>query len=561
MSSSRTHAERAELTGHAHIPLEGERQTGRTDPDEDIAVTLLLRRRRELPDIHEHLGHLLPEEKKQKHMTQLGLSERHGATSESFAAVERFAKEHKLKIVAHTNSHRAITLNGSSATIEKAFGVRLVEMEQNHRRYRVPEGRLSVPRELSETVQAVVGLSTRPFAKRVAVHHKGAHLPFWTVQQMAEAYGFAPQRSAKSRRIALIELGGGYHEEDLRQYFTSAGVPMPKLRCVSVDGAQNLPAPKSHIKLLLDAVEGKCEFSEIPQDALSSAQCTIEVTMDIELAGALAPGAEIIVYMAPATEHGILSALHKAIANDHELPDAISISWGEPEIGVSEAIRNSIEETLREAALLGVTVCASSGDEGALNGSSDGTPTVNFPASSPHVLSCGGTSVEKVGTGVREAVWNCSQHGIRGASGGGVSRYFSTPKWQHDHGVPLAPTGMKGRGVPDVAGPADPHRGCAILVGGEWCSSAGTSAVAPLWAALVACLNSELGTRCGYITPLLYRFSRTEKSSLREITEGDNGFYQARRGWNACTGLGSPEATHLASALRGKPGKIHSKAS
>jgi kumamolisin len=196
----------------------------------------------------------------------------------------------------------------------------------------------------------------------------------------------------------------------------------------------------------------------------------------------------------------------------------------------------------------------SSGDEGAMNGSADGKPEVNFPASSPHVLSCGGSMVRAVhGKDVRESAWNCVLHGIRGATGGGVSQRFRQPQWQKKHGVPLAPNGYKGRGVPDVAGPADPRRGCKIIAGGRCCPSAGTSAVAPLWAALVACLNSRLGERCGYITPLLYQLSRNGAGCMREITQGNNGFYQAGPGWNACTGLGSPKVERLIEAWRAAP--------
>jgi kumamolisin len=189
-----------------------------------------------------------------------------------------------------------------------------------------------------------------------------------------------------------------------------------------------------------------------------------------------------------------------------------------------------------------------------MNGATDGKPRVNFPASSPHALSCGGSTVHASrGRDVRESAWNCVLYGMRGATGGGVSRRFPTPPWQKKHGVPLSPNGRKGRGVPDVAGPADPRRGCAILVGGRRCSSVGTSAVAPLWAALVACLNEELGARCGYIAPLLYNLAASDTNALRQITKGNNGFYQAGPGWNACTGLGSPRLEHLLEALRVAP--------
>jgi len=167
------------------------------------------------------------------------------------------------------------------------------------------------------------------------------------------------------------------------------------------------------------------------------------------------------------------------------------------------------------------------------------------------VLSCGGSSAKlEDAESLSESAWDCTIHGMHGATGGGVSRHFEAPPWQHEHSVPLSPTGSTGRGVPDVAGPADPHHGCEIVVGGESCSSAGTSAVAPLWAALVACINTTLNARCGFVTPTLYRLAKNGATPFREITKGSNGFYRAGEGWNACTGLGSPRVQRLIESLR-----------
>jgi kumamolisin len=554
MDGTAIKGKRAVLQGHAHVPLRGEKQTGQTDPNSELKVTLVLRRCRELPELHSNLGDNPPLQR--QHLTRESLTLQHGVSADDLALVKRFAHEYQLELCEIPTHRRAVVLGGTAAAMEKAFGVKLLEFEHHRGNYRAATGDLTVPHELSEIVVTVLGLNTRPCAQRRRVHHQDATKPFWTVREMAEAYGFPANHSAATQSIGLIELGGGYHEEDLRHFFSSLPMPMPAIRCVAVDGVQNSPASKHAIQQFLDVVEGKLEISEVPADVLSAAQCTVEVTMDIELAAALAPGAEIVVYMAPNTEQGIYNAVSKAITADGKLPCALSISWGEPETGVSEAYINCVDEVLRDAAMLGVTVCASSGDEGAMNGSTDGKPIVNFPASSPHALSCGGSSVHKAlgskapKNDVKESVWNCTLHGMHGATGGGVSRRFETPRWQQQHGVPLAPTGSKGRGVPDVAGPADPHRGCAIYVGGKCCSSAGTSAVAPLWAALVACINSTLKARCGYITPLLYRLSKGSAKPLREITKGDNGFYQAGPGWNACTGLGSPIVNRLIEALR-----------
>jgi len=548
-SSSIVNCERTELSGHTHHPLDGEKQTGRTDPNSELQVTLLLRRQNELPELESAQSNQLPGQR--EHLTRETFASTHGASPDDIAMIEHFAQEHQLEVSDIAAHRRTVLLRGSAAAMELAFGVSMVEIQHPRGNYRAATGTASVPNELNGIVQGVLGLNTRPCAQRRRVHHKETISPYWTVREMASAYGFPAQMTADNQSIALIELGGGYHEEDLRSFFSSLQMPMPSIRWVAVDGVQNSPAPADQIRQFLDVVEGRRKLSEVPEDVLAAAQSTVEVTMDIELVAALAPGAEIVVYMAPNTEQGILNAVSKAISAEEGLPAALSISWGEPETGVSMAYLNSVDEVLRDAAILGVTVCVSSGDDGAMNGATDGNPTVNFPASSPHVLSCGGSSVDNAdGEDLRESAWNCSLHGMQCATGGGVSRVFEAPEWQEDHAVPPRPTGGRGRGVPDVAGPADPHRGCAIVVGGECCSSAGTSAVAPLWAALVACINTTLSARCGYITPTLYHLSKGSAKPLREITEGNNGFYQAGRGWNACTGLGSPIVKQLLEALR-----------
>jgi kumamolisin len=546
-ATTRKH-ERSVLHGNLHVPLHGEKKIGRTARDSELQVTLVLRRKRELPELHVALGSKPPGQR--QHLTRAALAREHGTMQDDIALIERFAHEHHLEVCEVAAQHRAVVLGGKAAAMERAFGVDLIELEHVRGNYRAASGTPSVPHELNEIVQSVLGLNTRPCATRRRVHHQDTIKPFWAAHELADAYGFPKNISAKKQSIGLIELGGGYHVEDLQKFFSGLGIAMPTIRSVSVDGVENSPAPANHIRQFLDVAEGKRKISEVPADVLSAAQCTVEVTMDIELAAALAPGAEIVVYMAPNTEQGIFNAVSKALGGKEKLPCAISLSWGEPEIGVSEAYLHCVDEVLRDAAMLGVTVCASSGDTGAMNDSPDGKPAVSFPASSPHVLSCGGSTVERANGSLQESAWNCTLHGIHGATGGGVSRKFETPRWQKGHAVPLGPTGNEGRGVPDVAGPADPHCGCAIIVGGECCSSAGTSAVAPIWAALVACINTELNARCGFITPLLYKLSESNPKPMREITKGNNGFYHAGPGWNACTGLGSPIGERLVEALR-----------
>ena len=206
---------------------------------------------------------------------------------------------------------------------------------------------------------------------------------------------------------------------------------------------------------------------------------------------------------------------------------------------------------------MGITICVAAGDHGA-----DDTDTpskqanVDFPASSPHVLACGGTHLEAINGSISmERVWN-TQDGW--ATGGGVSEKFPLPDWQANANVPSSvnPSGGSGRGVPDVAGDADAGTGYIVLVDGSEGSSGGTSAVAPLWSALIALLNQDLGKPVGFINPLLYQLPATMKG-FHDIVDGNNGafpndknFYSAEPGWDACTGWGSPNATELLRALK-----------
>jgi kumamolisin len=202
---------------------------------------------------------------------------------------------------------------------------------------------------------------------------------------------------------------------------------------------------------------------------------------------------------------------------------------------------------------LGVTVCVAAGDGGSSDGVTGGQPHVDFPASSPNALACGGTSLQAdPSTGVisSETVWNDGSSG--GATGGGVSDEFALPAWQASVGVPETAGGSSGRGVPDVAGNADPTTGYQVYADGQAQVVGGTSAVAPLWAALISRIAQATGQRFGLIQPALYAgiTPGTDVPGFNDITSGNNGAYSAGPGWDACTGLGSPEGTDLLKRLQ-----------
>jgi len=339
----------------------------------------------------------------------------------------------------------------------------------------------------------------------------------YTPLQVAALYGF-PSGNGKGQCVGIVELGGGYRPSDLTQYFSGIKVGSPNVIAVSVDHAQNAPTGDAN------GPDG-------------------EVMLDIEVVGALAPAAHIAVYFGPNTDAGFLDAVTSAIHDSVNRPSVISISWGGSESTWTDQAMTAMDNAFQAAASMGITICVASGD----NGSSDGVSTgdhVDFPASSPYALGCGGTSLRGAGrTITSESVWNDGASG--GASGGGMSAFFAVPPWQTGldvTGRKGSSTPLKGRGVPDVAGNADPATGYKVRIDGTNTVIGGTSAVAPLWAALVTRLNQAATATVGYLNPTLYK----DPQSLRDIIRGNNGDFVATPGWDACTGLGSPSSAVLA---------------
>jgi kumamolisin len=281
-----------------------------------------------------------------------------------------------------------------------------------------------------------------------------------------------------------------------------------------------------------------------------------EVLLDIEVAGAIAHGARIAVYFAPNTDQGFINAVNTAIHDTQNAPSVLSISWGAPESRWTAQAQRALDRAFVDAASLGITVCVACGDNGAADNIDDGRAHVDFPASSPHALACGGTTLRAgENTISAETVWN---DGNGGATGGGISETFDLPSWQEAADIPTSVNGdgRVGRGVPDVAGDADPATGYTVLVDGKRATIGGTSGVAPLWGALIALLNERLEAPLGFVSPLLY--GELGGDAFRDVTSGDNGVpgtpgYAARAGWDACTGLGTPDGQALLARLTTDP--------
>jgi kumamolisin len=470
---------------------------------------------------------------------------RHSADPDAIKKVKAFAREFNLKVVADPNQvlRRTVQLTGTAADMQKAFGVVLEQKLINGEEYRVREGGITLPKSLTGVVEAVLGLDNRPQAQphfRIHKPRAGAAAPSsYTPPQVAEAYQFPSSSSGAGQTIGIIELGGGYRQADLTAYFKTLKLAAPAITAVSVDGGKNKPSNAN-------SADG-------------------EVMLDIEVAGSVAAGAKIAVYFSPNTDQGFIDAITTAVHDAANKPSVISISWGGPESSWTQQSMTALDAACQSAAALGVTITVAAGDDGSTDGGTGNN--VDFPASSPHVLACGGTKLDANGaTIVSEVVWN-ELANKEGATGGGVSNVFALPTWQANANVPKPSTSAGGRGVPDVAGDADPTTGYTIRVDGETTVIGGTSAVAPLWAGLVAVANQQLGTHVGFIQPAIY--AAKAASAFNDITVGNNGAFSAGPGWDACTGLGSPIANKLipllmsasagAKGASSKPGKTGKK--
>ena len=458
-------------------------------------------------------------------MSREELASATGASDEDIAAVRSFAGEYGLEVTGVDQGRRAMTLRGTVKAVADAFGAQVLGVFEHPTagQYRGRQGPLTVPSALGDVITGVFGIDDRPQARVHLRRRQLATDPAYTPPQVAAAYNYPSGVDVSGEAAAILELGGGFSQTDLDTYFKSLGLAAPNVTAVSVDGGTNSPGTDPN-------ADG-------------------EVMLDIEVLGSVAPGAKIFVYFAPNTDQGFIDALSTAVHDATNKPSVVSISWGGPEDSWTAQARTQMEQILTEGAAAGVTVTVASGDGGSTDGQTDGKQHVDFPASAPHALGCGGTKLTiENGTIASEVVWN--ELPSHGAGGGGISIEFAVPSYQSATKMPdNVDTGNPGRGVPDVAGDADPETGYTILVDGSQQTIGGTSAVAPLWAGLIVLLNASLGKPVGYLQPQIY--VPAAASGFHDITSGDNPAYKAGPGWDACTGNGSPDGAALLKALGG----------
>ncbi|HEY0396309.1 MAG TPA: S53 family peptidase [Candidatus Elarobacter sp.] len=511
------------VPGSERSPVAGAVPVGPASPADTVNVTVVLHPKASLPEAPDRPPAPLPADGVAAHHDTY--ADAYGAHDDAILAVTDYARSQGLDVTNVDAKRRVVQLSGPVAAAERAFGVTLNEFERDSSRFRGRDGAVLLPPDIASQVEAVLGLDSRPVA-RPRVAPRAAPATSYFPNQLARLYAF-PSGDGAGQTIALIELGGNYDEGDLRRYFSEAGTPMPNVRRVAVSPGKPVP------------------YGADPDS-------DGEVMLDVEVVGAIAPGARIVVYFAENSDAAFYDAVSRAVHDP--ATTAVSISWGGAEVFWSSQTMNAWETLAQSAAALHVNVFAASGDHGSPDQSLpgvDGHRHVDFPASAPHIIACGGTNIQTSGTHItNETVWN-NHNGW--ATGGGASAHFTVPSWQNglsaEGGVRLTK-----RGVPDVSGDADPNSGIKVRTNHQDGVSGGTSAVAPLWAALTALLAQHLHGKPPFLAPVLYH----NAAALKDIIAGENGAFgvagfHAQHGWDACTGLGSPIGGKLLGALAAAP--------
>ncbi|MBV9275400.1 MAG: S8/S53 family peptidase [Verrucomicrobia bacterium] len=537
------------LEGSERKKRAGARRVAAAEPNEIFTVSVRVRRRPDAPQLPDLLALSLAPLGERKYLSREDFAKEYGASQNDLDAIEEFARANGLEVVEASVPRRTVVLKGTVAQMSKAFAVDLAMYETAEEKYRGREGAIYVPANIAEIVEGIFGLDNRKMARPMITRSKktvtqaapGQSIMPMTPPQVAQLYGFPTPPEGFDQTIGIFEFGGGYWPADVQSFYHSVNVAVPSVTRISVDGQPNAPD-------LLDSY-------------------TLETFLDIDVAGSAAPGAKLVVYFAPWTQQGWHDVVTTAITDATNRPSVISISYGYPEnetadsLDWSPAAIRAVNATFKDAAAMGITILASSGDLGSGCGLADRKAHVQYPGTDPYVTCVGGTTISNVSeSNFTENTWSDG-----GVTGGGISDVFyppgfPLPPWQHWVQIPHSVNdGHIARGVPDIAGNADGESGYYLFVGGmksgPW---NGTSGAVPLYAAMVALINASLGTRLGWLNPQLYMLAREAviyAKVFRDIKDGLSNAtfsapgYRAGPGWDACTGLGSVDGTSLLQTL------------
>ena len=562
-----------ELKGSWRRPPPNSVRRRDVDARERINVTMTLKG----PDLPSPAG--MPK----RPLSRSEVDKRFGVRPATIRRVEKVLEGFRLRIDDVKQGGRSLRVSGTAAAMTAAFRPKLGIYElRGEGEIRGREGRLMIPRALEGIVTGIDGLDQRPMAFRHRVRSsartkaraKRAAATLLspgfgsgpdgclTPSDVLERYNF-PSGNGGGQTIVIAEFGApvsngklmppAYIANDLRAFCKRHGVRRPNVKIRPID-----------IKPL-NETQYRTATRRLPKGlkGILAAE-TDETMMDVELVVGLCPKADVHVYFASWTQKGWIDFLDEVTLLDTAKPITVSISYGlaEESPDWSDGAMNSVNHRLQIAAMMGINICVSAGDDGIGCGQRGGRYHVEFPASSPFTLGVGGTMLTRNGDSQADEVvwWEAPGHRTDnggGATGGGVSALNPRPPWQRVRVSSLNPRARKGCVVPDVAALAGPPFFDVILAG-KPDTGGGTSASTPVWAALIARITARLpaAKRRRFLAPLLYH-PAVAQAGFRDIVSGSNGTrsgrgkgYQARKGFDAVSGHGVPDGKRLLAALR-----------
>jgi kumamolisin len=516
------------LEGSFKAVARGAKRLGSLEPTETLVVSLLVRRRvgaPRLPGLRDYARSPLG----MPRLSPDSYSRQHGADPQDLEKITQYASGKGLDVLKVSVARRTVVLRGTVAQMSALFAVEIAWYESPLQRYRGTDGHLYVPNELSDIVEGVFGLDNRQMARRFG--GGGSPAPI-TPAEVAQLYNFPQANDASRQTIAVLDFSATYRLDigalgtSIQKYFSMNGIRPPT-------------------------------FAAIPVSAIApGSSVNPELELDVEIIGSIAPGCNIAAYFATNDDSGWMNAVSMAVAGEGlppgwAPPSAISISWGMIETEFTDMARASLSNSFQEAAARGIIVFAATGDTGSDcvdQGTplSDGSAHVNYPASDPWVTACGGTVISNISaSSFDEGTWVYT--------GGGISDKIPLPPWQTQAAVPPSVNdGQVRRGIPDIAGHADGYPTLFITAADP--GGSGTSNVAPLYAGLVAQMNSIIGDSVGYLNAAIYTYGNTE--IFRDIADNlSNAFppapgYTSGPGWDACTGWGSVDGSALLNIIQ-----------
>jgi kumamolisin len=529
------------IVGSERTPLPGSIAIARASAKTTIEVTLKLRRKQPL----------IVTGRPKTVLTREQLCNTYGASQDDINNVIRAFGTVGLHPVKAKRETRAVRLHGTVAAMEEAFQVTLFDYKHESGNYRGRVGPVHVPGNMKDIVRGIFGLDDRRIVQGrrepVLDSDRATSSPVprsWYVPRKLSSHYNFPSGDGRGQTIGLLEFDGGYFRSDLATFCTKSKLPkLPLVTPVSTDGTRTNRRDSG----------------------------VYEVMLDVETVAGLCPKAKIVVYFSHWSDQGWITGLDYAVHDQTRDPRVLSISYGAAEdthFWTPQAL-SQINDTLRDAAMLGITVCVAAGDDGSSDGVQDGYAHVNFPASSPYVLSVGGTTILAKNAQKRDIVWK-NGNGVRrqnggngGSTGGGVSAVFPRPKWQKKLKInSVNPGALRGRCIPDLAANANNEESPYLtVVNGKVRADGGTSAACPLIAALFTIINASraVDKPVGYVTPVLYRMKGAKKVTrgavgCTDVLCGNNntdkiGGYVAGPGYDAVSGWGTPDGVKLAQIL------------